>query len=91
MEGVFWLGPEVSISNTSGLAGIAYWINKHLGLKDDKAVSKQDWIVTEMKARIDALYTDGRTTVMGEDELEKLFKKLSKDDRCSLKGLKIKF
>jgi len=83
--------PEVSISNTSGLAGIAYWINKHLGLKDDKAVSKQDWIVTEMKARIDALYTDGRTTVMGEDELEKLFKKLSKDDRCSLKGLKIKF
>ena len=83
--------PEVSISNTSGLAGIAYWINKHLGLKDDKAVSKQDWIVTEMKARIDALYTDGRTTVMGEDELEKLFKKLSKDDRCSLKGLKFKF
>ncbi|MBR2903674.1 MAG: 2-isopropylmalate synthase [Clostridia bacterium] len=83
--------PEVSISNTSGLAGIAYWINKHLGLKDDKAVSKQDWIVTEMKARIDALYTDGRTTVMGEDELEKLFKKLSKVDRCSLKGLKFKF
>ena len=80
--------PEVSISNTSGLAGIAYWLNAHFGLKGDKAVTKQDWIVTEMKTRIDALYTDGRTTVMGEEELEKLFKKLSKDDRCSLKGLK---
>ncbi len=80
--------PEVSISNTSGLAGIAYWLNAHFHLKDEKVVTKQDWIVTEMKTRIDALYTDGRTTVMSEDELEKLFKALSKDDRCKLKGMK---
>lgn len=76
--------PEVSISNTSGLAGIAYWVNMHFGLKGDKMVTKQDWIVTEMKTRIDALYTDGRTTVMGEEELEELFKTLSQDGRCSL-------
>jgi isopropylmalate/homocitrate/citramalate synthase len=64
---------EVSISNTSGLAGIAYWINKHYRLAEDQMVGKQDRIVQEMKTQIDALYADGRTTVMGEDELEKLF------------------
>ena len=75
---------EVSISNTSGLAGIAYWINKHFKLPPEKQVSKQDWIVQEMKTQIDALYADGRTTVMGEDELVKLFRENSKDGRCSL-------
>ena len=75
---------EVSISNTSGLAGIAYWINKHYKLPEDKLVTKQDWLVQEMKTRIDALYADGRTTVMGEEELETLFRALCKDGRSSL-------
>ena len=75
---------EVSISNTSGLAGIAYWINKHFKLPPEKQVSKQDWIVQEMKTQIDALYADGRTTVMGEEELEQLFRAFSKDERCNV-------
>jgi isopropylmalate/homocitrate/citramalate synthase len=68
---------EVSISNTSGLAGIAYWINKHYHLPADKQVTKQSPIVQEMKTTIDALYSDGRTTVMGEEELEEMFTLLS--------------
>ena len=72
---------EVSISNTSGLAGIAYWINKHFHLPPEKQVGKQDEIVKQMKEEIDALYADGRTTVMGEDELEKLFRAFHKDGR----------
>lgn len=75
---------EVSISNTSGLAGIAYWVNKHFKLTGDKQVTKQDWIVQTMKNEIDELYADGRTTVMGEEELEKLFRKYCKDGRCSV-------
>ena len=47
-------------------------------------VGKQDWIVQEMKKQIDALYADGRTTVMGEDELVTIFRALSKDGRCAL-------
>ena len=74
----------VSISNTSGLAGIAYWINKHYNLPQEKQVGKQDWIVKEMKEQIDALYADGRTTVMGEEELEQLFRTYCKDGRCNL-------
>ncbi|MBR2375875.1 MAG: 2-isopropylmalate synthase [Clostridia bacterium] len=77
---------EVSISNTSGLAGIAYWINKHYELPEASLVTKQDWLVQEMKTRIDGLYADGRTTVMGEDELETLFNELVQDERSSLKN-----
>lgn len=67
----------VSISNTSGLAGLAYWLNMHYGLKGEKAFDKHDDLVQKMKVRIDELYADGRTTVMGDDELEELVKKLS--------------
>ena len=79
---------EVSISNTSGLAGIAYWLNKHPKISSTgKQVTKQDWLVQEMKAKIDALYADGRTTVMGEEELNDLFNELNKDERSSLQGI----
>ena len=60
---------EVAISNTSGAAGIAYWINKHLGLSGDSAVTKQSPIVVKVKEEIDRLYEDGRTTLMGNEEL----------------------
>ena len=75
---------EVSISNTSGLAGIAYWVNKHYKLPPEKQVTKQDWVVQEMKKKIDALYADGRTTVMGEEELEEIYSAFSKDGRSQL-------
>ena len=79
---------EVSISNTSGLAGIAYWLKKHPKISSTgKQVTKQDWLVQEMKAKIDALYADGRTTVMGEEELNDLFNELNKDERSSLQGI----
>ncbi|MBQ9084632.1 MAG: 2-isopropylmalate synthase [Clostridia bacterium] len=60
---------EVAISNTSGLAGIAYWINKHFGLSGDKMIDKRDPIVIRTKEAIDQLYADGRTTLMGDEEL----------------------
>ena len=75
---------EVSISNTSGLAGIAYWVNKHYKLPPEKQVSKQDWIVQEMKKCIDTLYADGRTTVMGEEELEQIYDAFNKEGRSKL-------
>ncbi len=60
---------EVAISNTSGLAGIAYWINKHFDLPEGEVVTKQSPLVIKVKEEIDRLYDDGRTTVMGNDEL----------------------
>ena len=60
---------EVAISNTSGLAGIAYWINKHYNLPEAKQFKKTDELVVRVKAEIDKLYADGRTTLMGDEEL----------------------
>ena len=60
---------EVAISNTSGLAGIAYWINKHYELPEGESVTKQHPLVVKVKEEIDRLYADGRTTLMGDDEL----------------------
>ena len=77
---------EVSISNTSGLAGIAYWINKHYKFPPEKQVSKQDVIVQQMKETIDSLYADGRTTVMGEEELEQIYDAFSKEGRSKFNG-----
>ena len=70
---------EVAISNTSGLAGIAYWINKHYHLKDSEQVTKKDEIVVMIKEEIDSLYADGRTTLMGDEELFSIV------EACSLK------
>ncbi|MBQ3490090.1 MAG: 2-isopropylmalate synthase, partial [Clostridia bacterium] len=67
----------VSISGTSGLAGIAYWINNHYGLRPDCMVGKQDSLVTEMKKAIDKQYADGRTTIMGDEELEEIIQTLA--------------
>ncbi|MBO5907844.1 MAG: 2-isopropylmalate synthase [Clostridia bacterium] len=63
---------EVAISNTSGTAGIAYWMNKHYQRSGDKVFTKQDPIVQKVKEEIDKLYADGRTTLMGDEELEQI-------------------
>ena len=70
---------EVAISNTSGLAGIAYWINKHYYLTGEDRVTKQDPVVVKLKAKIDELYEDGRTTLMGDDELKELVRGIAGD------------
>ncbi len=63
---------EVAISNTSGTAGIAYWMNKHYERSLGHTFTKQDPIVVKIKEEIDRLYADGRTTLMGDDELEQI-------------------
>ena len=65
---------EVAISGTSGAAGIAHWINKHYNLSGDNAVTKHSDIVVKVKAHLDVLYDDGRTTLMGNDELREIIR-----------------
>jgi isopropylmalate/homocitrate/citramalate synthase len=72
-ESILGVPPAVSVSKTSGLAGIAYWINKHYKLAGDEAVTKRDEVVVRMKEAIDALYAEGRITLMTDAELEEMF------------------
>ncbi len=67
----------VQISKTSGLAGIAYWINQAYGLEGDSQVSKQDPLVVAMKEEIDREYEDGRQVVMSNKELDTLVETLA--------------
>jgi isopropylmalate/homocitrate/citramalate synthase len=76
-EKVLGVPAAVSISKTSGTAGIAYWINNHYKLSETEKVSKRDEIVIKMKEYIDELYAEGRVTLMTDTELEELFVSLS--------------
>ena len=70
----------VTVSSTSGAAGIAYWINGHYRLTGDEMVSKRDPLVTRIKAWVDEQYAQGRTTVISTAELEKLIVTFQKED-----------
>jgi len=59
-----------AISNTSGLAGIAYWINHHYHLKGDSELTKKDDLVVKLKEWVDKQYEEGRVTVLTDNELE---------------------
>ncbi len=67
----------VSISDTSGLAGIAYWINTHYKLSGKDLITKQDEIVAKTKNAVDHQYKDGRLTVMAEYELEEMIEAIA--------------
>lgn len=59
----------VAVSNTSGLAGIAHWINAYYKLKGDRAIDKNSPLVAKVKEWVDAEYESGRVTVLADDEL----------------------
>ena len=67
----------VQISKTSGLAGIAYWINVHYGLKGEHEIKKDDPLVGAIKEWTDALYEAGRQTVLSHGELEEKIAELA--------------
>ncbi len=67
----------VQISKTSGLAGIAYWINHAFRLQGEQLVDKRDPLVQTMKDWIDQEYEDGRQTMMSDGELEEMLEQLA--------------
>ena len=68
---------SVSVGKTSGLAGIAYWINHNYGLKGENEVDKKDPAVIALKEWVDTEYQNGRQTAISDGELEKHLKELS--------------
>ena len=68
---------SVMIGKTSGLAGIAYWINENYGLSANEAVDKRDPLVIALKEWIDREYEDGRQTSLAVAELEEKIEELS--------------
>ena len=71
--------PGVTVSKTSGAAGIAYWINEHYGLSEEKKLSKNDDLVKALKEWVDEMYADGRTTSLANSEIENKIRELTDD------------
>jgi isopropylmalate/homocitrate/citramalate synthase len=70
---------SVLLGKTSGLAGIAYWINENYRLTANEAVDKKDPLVIALKQWIDAEYEGGRQTALSIGELEEKIEELSQN------------
>ena len=69
--------PTVMLSKTSGLAGIAYWINENYRLTGDMQVDKKDALVIKLKEWIDGEYDGGRQTSLSTHEIEQKLSEFS--------------
>lgn len=67
----------VQITNTSGVAGLAYWVNEHYRLRGEAQIAKTDPLLSAMKTWIDQEYEDGRQTVMTDKEMEQMLAHLA--------------
>ena len=63
---------KVAISNTSGLAGVAYWIQSNIPKGID--IRKDNPGIVTIKNWIDEEYRKGRTTTISEEEMLRLVK-----------------
>ena len=71
---------SVLLSKTSGLAGIAYWINQNYSLTGDAAVDKRSPLVVKLKEWIDAEYENGRVTSLSNSEIEDKIAEIQKGE-----------
>lgn len=60
---------KVVINSHSGLAGITHWINNQFNLTGDNKIDKKDSRVAKLKEWVDAQYSEGRVTVIYDEEL----------------------
>jgi isopropylmalate/homocitrate/citramalate synthase len=67
----------VAINQTSGLAGIAHWINGFFGFHGNQRLDKRDERVRKIKEWVDEQYRNGRVTALGDSELEEAIKELT--------------
>ncbi|MCR5389394.1 MAG: 2-isopropylmalate synthase [Lachnospiraceae bacterium] len=73
-EKILGRAPNVAITNTSGAAGIACWINEHI--KEISPVTKTDEIVQKLTAWVNDEYENGRITMISDAELLREYKAL---------------
>ncbi len=63
---------KVSITNTSGVAGIAYWVNDYLNEKGKPPVDKNHALIRTIHSWVQSQYDAGRVTMISDEELENL-------------------
>jgi isopropylmalate/homocitrate/citramalate synthase len=64
--------PAVAITNTSGTAGVAHWVNAYFGLNAERRVEKSHPGIAKIVEAITREYDNGRTTAISDEEMEVL-------------------
>lgn len=59
----------VNVTDKSGAAGVAFWVNERLGLKGDKRLPKGHPGITKIVEWVDAQYLARRTTAISNEEM----------------------
>lgn len=67
---------KVSITNTSGLAGITFWINNYLSKQGKEKLKKTDPVIQKMYDWIQCEYDNGRVTMISDAEMVELYKNI---------------
>ncbi|MBQ0101536.1 MAG: 2-isopropylmalate synthase [Firmicutes bacterium] len=80
----------VAVDSHSGLAGIAFWMNSYFRLSGEYVIDKHSPIVAEIKKLVDEQYESGRTTAMGDSELEYMLQTIDFDEYERLSHINIK-
>ena len=68
-ERILGVAPDVRITDKSGRAGVAHWINLNLELVDKGKIDKDHPGLAVMFDRITKQYDEGRVTIMSKEEL----------------------
>lgn len=76
--------PIVAVSNTSGLAGIAHWLNAHYKLPENRQMKKDSQLVAKIKEWVDGEYAQGRVTCITDEELETKVEEISRKIKFTL-------
>jgi len=63
---------EIAITDKSGKAGIAHWINRHYSLEDPAAIDKRHPSISRIYQHVSKKFEEGRVTSMSDEEMEKL-------------------
>ncbi len=66
---------QIIITDKSGTAGVAYWINTHFGLTGDKQIDKKHPGVVKIYKKILEQYEKGRITSISNEEMLALTRK----------------
>jgi len=67
--------PLVIITDKSGSAGVAYWINTFYNLPSDKQLSKNDERVKAIYDEILKMYENGKEGCVSNEEMRELVRK----------------
>jgi isopropylmalate/homocitrate/citramalate synthase len=66
---------SIIITDKSGTAGIVHWLNKHLGLGEDRVLDKRHPGVIKIYQWMQKEYEGGRVTSISNQEMEKMARK----------------